>query len=168
MDPRCSVIQRAWASSYVLAGRAHAADAAALGLADATADPLDRALHLLAHHEASPGDRDVYWRYLRDDEAWLRRAALQVNGDLWDFEALSILLDLEDDTDPVVRRDGRRLARRYLIWGPLRPTPLERKRANTAFEPHDRDALRAWRTRTSTWDERQAELIRAQRPGSGE
>lgn len=161
MESRHSAILRAWAASYVLATGEHAAKAALSGLNDSTAEPMDRGLHLLAYHTAAPTDRSVYRRCLQDDDAFVRRASIQVNGILWDFDALPELLELEDDSDPVVRRAARALVRRYFIWGPTRPTPLDRKMANSAFEPFDRQGLRSWRMRGPAWEQRQAESVHA-------
>lgn len=85
---------------------------------------------------------------LRDPSPAVRRVALEVNATVWDHEALPILIELENDPDPQVRRQARLLARRYLIWGPQRPTWRQRRDANQpGFEPHDRPGLRALRAR---------------------
>ena len=77
-----------------------------------------------------------------------RLAALRANEQGWDHDSLPELIELESDPDPAVREVARLLVRRYLVWGPARPTWRDRRDGNRRdFEPHDRSGLRAWRAR---------------------
>ena len=77
-----------------------------------------------------------------------RLAALHANERRWNHDSLPQLVVLERDPDPVVREAARDLVRRYLIWGPTRPTWRERRKGNRpGFEAHDRAGLRRWRAR---------------------
>lgn len=78
----------------------------------------------------------------------LRLAALRANEARWHHDSLPELIELESDPDPAVREAARLLVRRYLVWGPTRPTWRDRKDGNRPdFEPYDRTGLRAWRAR---------------------
>lgn len=76
------------------------------------------------------------------------RAGLLHHGEHWDYDGLPHLVELESHPDPELREAARALARRYLVWGPTRPTWRDRLEANSRpFEPYDRAGLRAWRDR---------------------
>lgn len=75
-------------------------------------------------------------------------AALRSNEARWEYSELPQLIALERAPDLEVREAARLLVRRYLIWGPQRPTWIDRRDADRSdFEPHDRMGLRAWRGR---------------------
>ena len=77
-----------------------------------------------------------------------RLAALRANEQRWDHDSLPELIELESDPDPAVREGARLLVRRYLVWGPTRPTWRDRRDGNRPdFEPYDRAGLRAWQAR---------------------
>ena len=81
-------------------------------------------------------------------DASQRLAALHANEQRWGHDSLPELIELESDPDPAVREAARLLVRRYLVWGPTRPTWRDRKDGNRPdFEPYDRTGLRAWRAR---------------------
>jgi len=135
---------------------------AAAALRETWRPPHERSLHLTTLVQLDPHSAlEIYQRYLQDPSPELRRAALAANGALWDHGALSLLIALEHGSDPHVRSGARQLTRRYLIWGPSRPTWRDRKEANDdpAFTPHDRAGLRAWRRRSDAWRHRQMQLI---------
>ena len=158
LDRRQIALQRSWAQSFVRGFGLDAAEIAERRLQDQQEPPFRRGLFLQAHHVAVPGDRSTYASYLHDPSRELRRAALYVNRALWDYDALPSLLQLENGFDPVVRREARELARRYLLWGVLRPTPEQRAQANRGFEPHRPQEFRLWRFRRAEWEARQAAL----------
>jgi hypothetical protein len=143
------VLRRAWARSFIDELGYRAPDEAVQGLEDASLSPLERALYLTVLARDDGGTAWVAYReFLLDPAPELRRAALDVNGAHWDYDALPILIDLESDPDTGVRYAARHLTRRYLIWGPTQPTWRDRKEANSSdFAPYDREGLRAWRSR---------------------
>ena len=141
--------KHAWATSFIAEHGDRASNLAQQAATDASLEPRERALHLVTLSVAEPSHaRSVYRPFLDDPAPELLHAALMVNGAVWDYDVLSGLHALEAHADPAIRGAARQLGRRYLIWGPTRPTWVERQQGNAPdFEPHDRAGLRAWRAR---------------------